>query len=115
MGGPPGSVYGWNDAGWMKDKNFEGWFTKFFIPQAKAICGQDQPLVLCYDGHNSHITYTTVMEARKYNIAIVCLPPHTSHAFQPLDVGVFKSVKINYKQIVTKWYKESRCKNMTKT
>ena len=34
--------------------------------------------------------------ARRNDIHLVCLPSHTTHLLQPLDVGVFKSLKSNY-------------------
>ena len=34
--------------------------------------------------------------ARSNDIHLLCLPSHTTHILQPLDVGVFKSLKSNY-------------------
>ena len=34
--------------------------------------------------------------ARANNIHLLCLPSHTTHILQPLDVGVFKSFKSNF-------------------
>ncbi len=31
----------------------------------------------------------------------LCLPAHTSHVFQPLDMGVFKSFKSNFSKACT--------------
>ena len=33
------------------------------------------------------------------NIHLLCLPAHTSHILQPLDVGVFKSFKANFSKV----------------
>ena len=40
--------------------------------------------------------------ARENNIHLLCLPAHTSHILQPLDVGVFYSFKINYSKACKK-------------
>ena len=45
------------------------------------------------DGHGSHITIDVIEYARSEEIHLLCLPSHTSHILQPLDVGVFKSFK----------------------
>ena len=37
---------------------------------------------------------------RKNEIILFCLPPHTTHTLQPLDVAVFKSLKDNYSKTV---------------
>ena len=41
------------------------------------------------DGYKSHLTWQFIHFAANKGIALVCLPPHTSHLLQPLDVGVF--------------------------
>ena len=70
--------------------------------------------MLIYDGHNSHITYPTVRAAIENNISIVCLPPHTSHALQVLDVAVFRAFKVNYSEVCREWFKTSGCRTVCK-
>ena len=84
----------------MMDNIFESWFIKVFITQVETF---QKPVLLTYDGHNSHLTYNTVKAAIDHGIIIVCLPPNTSHALQPLDVGVFRSVKSKWKKILDNW------------
>ena len=48
------------------------------------------------------------MAAKEANIKIICLPPHTSGALQPLDVSVFKSVKHVWRQILKEFFWESK-------
>ena len=110
-GGPEGACYSFNDSGWMMDINFENWFIDIFIKHTRNF---DKPVLLTFDGHNSHLTYRTVKAAIDSNIIIICLPPNTSHALQPLDVSVFRGVKRNWKEIVNAWFRESRLKNVYK-
>ncbi|KAF8230474.1 hypothetical protein L208DRAFT_1217195, partial [Tricholoma matsutake] len=41
------------------------------------------------DGHGSHETSEIIHLAELHSIIILCLPPHTTHKLQPLDIGVF--------------------------
>ena len=52
------------------------------------------PILLIYDGHGSHTTLDWVTLARENNIILFCLPPHTTHRLQPLDVGCFGPLQI---------------------
>jgi hypothetical protein len=38
--------------------------------------------------------------ARENGVVLFCLPPHTTHALQPLDVSVFKSLKSHFSKAV---------------
>ena len=46
--------------------------------------------------------------ARSSNVHLFCLPPHTTHLLQPLDVGVFGPVK-NAWRIVLKEHQIATC------
>ena len=52
---------------------------------------------------NSHASYITT-KAIKFCIASkiipLCLPPHTTHLLQPLDVGIFAALATAYKASV---------------
>ena len=37
--------------------------------------------------------------ARDHDVVMLCLPPHTTHEAQPLDVGVFSSLKSQWTQV----------------
>ena len=52
-------------------------------------------MLLIQDGHSSHISLELIEVASKNNIHLLCLPAHTTHVQQPLDVGVFSSFKHN--------------------
>ena len=104
IGGPRNAAYTVSESGYMHDTNFGEWFTKVFV---KETATYQKPVVLIFDGHNSHLTYKTVKSAIDNNIILLCLPPHTSHALQPLDVSVFRSVKSNWTNIVDQILTES--------
>ena len=45
------------------------------------------------EAHSSHIDIHTSKFCRENNIILYCLPPHSSHLTQPLDVSFFKPLK----------------------
>jgi hypothetical protein len=44
---------------------------------------------------------------RENGVCLLCLPAHTSHIFQPLDVGVFKSFKSNFNKSCSNYMKQN--------
>jgi hypothetical protein len=52
--------------------------------------------MLVLDGHESHINAEFDEYCKANNIVPLCLPPHSSHLTQPLDVGVFSPLKKAY-------------------
>ena len=48
----------------------------------------------------NHITLEVIDLACEKNVILFCLPPHTTHALQPLDVAVFKSLKDYFSKAV---------------
>ena len=59
---------------------------KFFVASIPPV----RPVLLIEDGHGSHITLDVIELARANDTHLLCLPSHTSHILQPLDIGVFK-------------------------
>ena len=48
------------------------------------------------DGHSTHYTPKLTRAAAKEGVVMLCLPPQTTHAIQPLDVSFFKSLKVHW-------------------
>ena len=95
--GPDGCFYNVSSNGWMEIPQFYEWFQKVFIEFVKAFEG---PKILVLDGHKSHITSDIVQLARSNQISIICLPPHSTHILQPLDIAVFKPAKSAWRKIL---------------
>ena len=87
--GPEDALYARSESGWIDFELFLTWLKKilfkFVVPE--------RPVLLLTDGHKSHINLDVIDVCRENNIILFCLPPHTTHALQPLDVAVFKSLK----------------------
>jgi len=104
IGGPPGTMYNCTKSGWMEDYVFEEWLVNGFLPYVDNV---PKPVVLIFDGHGSHLTAASATAAREANVQIICLPPHTSGALQPLDVAVFKPMKGKWRDILKNFFRES--------
>lgn len=75
--------------GWTDDFLCTKWFRKCFILQATMRKVSNMLILLLYDGHGSHNTIELIELVCEHNIILFCLPPHTTHKLQPLDVNVF--------------------------
>ena len=59
--------------------------------------------MLIQDGHGSHVSVELIELARANDVHLLCLPAHTTHILQPLDVGVFKSFKTYFSKACHKY------------
>jgi len=110
-GGPDDTRYNCSPSGWMESQQFVEWFEKTFIMSTNHLEGNK---LLIFDGHSSHISTKVVNLAVANNIELLCLPAHTSSILQPLDVGVFKTVKAAWRKCIRCFYDETRYCNVDK-
>ena len=92
--GPLNALYAKSLNGYKDEELFFSWF-KFFVAQTQHL-GKG---MLIIDGHGSHISLNVIDTARENNIILYCLPPHTTHILQPLDVSVYKPLKNHFSSI----------------
>lgn len=92
FGGPDYALYARSDSGWVDSELFFEWMKKVFIRYIVP----ERPVFLLVDGHKSHLTIDLIDLCRENEIILFCLPPHTTHALQPLDVSVFKALKAHF-------------------
>jgi len=75
------------------------WFQEVFEPRTRPMNGINQHRILVLDGHSTHVeTYEFIKYASDHNIHLLCLPSHSTHVLQPLDVGIFSPLTTYYKQ-----------------
>ena len=86
-----------SDNGWTNNELGLDWLKTVFKPNT-ASCLQGTHRLLVIDGHNSHISTEFIKYAQAKKIECLCLPPHTTHLLQPLDVGVFGPLAHSYKK-----------------
>ena len=95
--GPDDALYARSESRWIGSELFLSWMKKVFLRH----CGSQLPIILFFDGmHVSHITLNVIDLARENDVILFCLPPHTTHALQPLDVSIFRSLKSNFSKVV---------------
>ncbi|RPA95507.1 DDE-domain-containing protein [Choiromyces venosus 120613-1] len=76
----------------MDDQLGLAWLCEHFEPKTYT----QHPRLLILDGHGSHITWQFCQFALESNIQIICLPAHSTHLLQPLDVGIFSPLQHYY-------------------
>lgn len=85
--------------GWTNDEIGLRWLEKLFIPATKSrLVGKFRLLIL--DGHGSHLTARFDQICAENDIIPICMPAHSSHLLQPLDVGCFAVLKRTYGLLV---------------
>lgn len=85
--------------GWTSDEIGLRWLKNLFIPATTGrTTGKYRLLVL--DGHGSHLTPQFDQICSENDIIPICMPAHSSHLLQPLDVGCFSPLKRAYGRLV---------------
>ena len=94
----PGTAFHCSDSGWVNSGLFCKWLD-FFV----KLIPPSRPVLLLLDGHVSHMSIEAIEVARSNEVHMLCIPAHTTHILQPLNVGVFKSFKSNYYKACRKY------------
>jgi hypothetical protein len=68
----------------------------------------DGTKLLIGDNLPSHFSHEVVLEAKRHNIYFTCLPPNSTNLLQPLDVAVFRPMKIQWRIILGNFRAECR-------
>ena len=73
-------------SGWTDNETGMLWLRHFEDVTRERRVGRYRMLVL--DGHESHVNVSFNEFCKENDIIPICLPPHSSHLTQPLDVGL---------------------------
>jgi len=85
-------------SGYNNDELTIKWIGHFQRFSAERQSGEYRLLLL--DGFGSHCTKEFLAYCEVNNIVVFCLPPHSSHLLQPLDVVVFQPYKHYHSETV---------------
>lgn len=101
-----------SDNGWINSQLFLEWGQRFVQQLPKE---DPRPHVLLLDGHYSHVFNLEFLELmKKNNIHVVSYPPHTTHALQPADRSLFRSLKHHWQELGRKWTRKTGGKKLPK-
>ena len=100
----PQATEGWKFAysskGWTNRMLGLEWIKHFDLCTSKEAKGAYRLLIL--DGHGSHVNIAFIEYCLSTQIVVYCLPSHSTHLLQPLDVGLFSPLQKYYGQEVDK-------------
>jgi hypothetical protein len=98
---PSNILFGVSPNGWTDNTKSLLWLKRNFGPgSATEIKAAGEWRILLFDGHVSHVNGEFLAACLDYRVLPVCLPPHTTHFSQPLDVCVFSPLKKAYSEVL---------------
>ena len=106
----PNTLYGMSDKGWTDQELFFYWMTQLFVKYIPPT----RPVMLLVDGHSWHYEPETIRAAAEAGIVMFCLPPHSTHVAQPLDVSFFRPLKVYWSEACHKFMQNNPGRVVTK-
>ncbi len=94
---PKDWIIGVSENGWTDDTLGLTWLIDVFETHTRA-CTKGVYRLLILDGHGSHSTPEFDLFCSEHAIITLCMPPHSSHLLQPLDVSCFAVLKRSYRR-----------------
>ena len=67
-----------------------------YIQDVRKEIGEDKECVILFDEHKGHFGELLNAFCVQHGIALIVLPPHSSHLLQPLDRVIFRRMKREY-------------------
>ena len=101
----PGRACSMSDSGWSNSVISRDYLEQHFIKNVPNV--GNEPAMILYDGHKSHVCAPVVEWARQKNIVLYVLPPHSSNILQPLDIGMFGPLKRAYNTQVSQYLRKN--------
>ena len=106
---PKNFLFGVSPNGWTDNLKAMAWLERLFGPDSTSERvatndGTRKWRLLTFDGHISHVNQAFLHRCLDYQVLPVCLPPHTTHFLQPLDVSVFGPLKRAYSDLLQAQY-----------
>lgn len=87
-----------SENGWTTNEKGLDWLKHFNQHSKTRNIGTYRLLIL--DGHESHQSVEFELYCKANNIITLCMPAHSSHMLQPLDVACFRPLKRAYSQAI---------------
>lgn len=100
--GPHNARYNRSSSGWFDGGIFEDWVKTIVLPFMETKEGKK---ILIGDNLSSHLSIDIIKLCQEKDIHFIFLPSNSTHLTQPLDVAVFRPMKIIWRQLLDKWKK----------
>lgn len=84
------------DKGWETNETALEWIRHSNDHTRPRTIGRYRLLIL--DEHGSHHSTSFELYCKENEIITLCMPPHSSHILQPLDIGCFGPLKKAYRR-----------------
>ena len=97
---PPNAYYNSSSSGWFDVQSFEDWFKRVAVPWARSMVGRK---IVIGDNVATHFSKNVLTTCERLDIGFICLPAHTTHLTQPLDVAFFAPLKRAWRKILCEW------------
>jgi hypothetical protein len=105
-GAPTGTFFKYQPSGWINCEIFMEWF-EHFVSVTKP--SASDPVLLIVDGHTSHTrNLPLIVKARECHVALMCLPPHSTHKFQPLNKTFMAPLKHYNGEEIRCWQSQNK-------
>lgn len=85
--------------GWTNNQLALAWLEHFDTHTKRHTVGGYRLLII--DGHESHCSIEFQDLCKEKNIVLLCMPAHSSHLLQPLDVACFSPLKRAYGDMIS--------------
>ena len=85
------------DLGYINNGIFLSWFRDCFVKQI----GRSRPVLVVMDNQTSRLSAELIDFAKSESTELLCLPAHSTHLLQPLDVGFYHLFKTNVSSMAT--------------
>lgn len=97
------AVYINQENSYMTNEIFRKWFEEVYLPATEEQRKKGIKL-LVLDNFSAHVELDFLLElARRNNVYVVGLPPHSTHMLQPLDVLIMQALKAYYSTSLSLW------------
>ena len=90
--------------GWIDEELACHWLAHVYHPFSLKRIQTGETRLLILDGHSSHINARFLKFCEENDIVCFCLPAHSTHLLQPLDVGLFGPFQHYYGKAVEDFF-----------
>ena len=68
---------------------------------SQTVSLNSRPILVVMDNHATHLSKAIIDISQKDHTELLCLPAHSTHLLQPLDVGYYQLLKANISELST--------------